>query len=67
MMQAREFLGREVLRQFKEGCMDQYLEDKTIKDKERFKRYVRVFMEEVDEGIIRKRLSRNKIAELSRY
>ena len=67
MAQAREFLGREVLRQFKEGRMDHYLENKAIKDKERFKRYVGVFMEEVEEGVIRKRLSRNKIAELSRY
>ena len=67
MEQAREFLGRQVVRQVLEGCVDRYLEDKRMKDKHRFKRYVGMFLEEVEEGVIRKRLSRDKIAELSRY
>ena len=66
MRKAREFLTALVLEQVRGGCIEAYLADKKMKDKEMFKKYVGMFLEELEEGVIRKRLPREKIGELTR-
>ncbi len=62
--ESRKYLLSESLRQIKEGCLDAYFANKKIKDKEKFKKYVDIFIQELEEGFLKKRLSREKVAEL---
>lgn len=61
---ARVFLLQETLRQIQEGVLESYFEHKKLKDKDKFQRYVKIFVEELQEGYLRKRLPREKVAEL---
>jgi hypothetical protein len=47
MREARIYLARETLRQIKGGKLDDYITAKKLKDKEKFKRYVDIFVEEL--------------------
>jgi hypothetical protein len=38
---------KETLRQIQEGCLEKYFEHKKIKDKEKFRRYIQIFIEEL--------------------
>ena len=49
---------------YRNKCLDKYFEHKKIKDKEKFKKYVDMFVEELEQGFLRKRLPREKVAEL---
>jgi len=40
MKEARSYLANESLRQIEEGKLEDYINSKKLKDKERFKRYV---------------------------
>ena len=41
-------------------------EGKKLKDKQQFKKYVDIFVEELEAGFLRKRLPRDKVIELQR-
>ena len=47
MREARIYLARETLRQIKGGKLDDYITAKKLKDKEKFKKYVDIFVEEL--------------------
>jgi hypothetical protein len=66
MREARNFLADETLRQIKEGRLEEYIEGKKLKDKQQFKKYVEIFVEELEAGFLRKRLPRDKVIELQR-
>jgi len=44
MKEARSYLAAETLRQIKEGKLHKYIEAKKLKDKEKFKKYVEIFV-----------------------
>jgi len=64
--EARNYLASETLKQIKEGKLIQYIESKKLKDKEKFKKYVEIFIEELEQGFLRKRLPKDKVYELQR-
>lgn len=64
MREARNYLGKETLRQIQEGKLEEYIEAKKLKDKEKFRRYVGIFVEELEQGFLRKRLPKDKVYEL---
>ena len=66
MKEARIFLANETLRQIKEGKLNEYLNSKKLKDKERFKKYIDIFIEELEKGYLRKRLPKDKVLLLIR-
>ena len=66
MKEARLFLANETLRQIKEGKLNEYLNSKKLKDKERFKKYIDIFIEELEKGYLRKRLPKDKVLLLIR-
>lgn len=46
--------------------MKEYIDGKKLKDKSQFRRYVKIFEEELVQGFLRKRLPKEKVNELSR-
>lgn len=61
VQEARKFLASETLRQIKEGKLESYITAKKLKDKEKFKKYVEIFVEELENGYLRKRLPKDKV------
>lgn len=66
MREARAYLSREALRQIAQGRLEVYISAKKLKDKEKFRRYVEIFVEELENGYLRKRLPKEKVAYLLR-
>ena len=64
MLQARLYLQNEALRQISEGKLDEYINGKKLKDKEKFKKYVDIFVRELQNGYLRKRLPKDDVAYL---
>ena len=52
------------MRQIAEGRVDDYIDNKKLKDKFKFKKYVKIFEEELVQGFLRKRLPKDKVQEL---
>lgn len=44
--------------------MEDYIDNKKLKDKNKFKKYVEIFVEELQQGFLRKRLPKDKVYEL---
>jgi hypothetical protein len=44
--------------------LDEYIDAKKLKDKNKFKKYVEIFVEELLQGFLRKRLPKDKVYEL---
>ncbi len=63
-MEARRFLASETLRQIREGRLEAYISAKRLKDKEKFRKYVEIFVGELQSGYLRKRLPKDKVNEL---
>lgn len=61
MREARNFLASEALRQIKEGKLEEYITSKKLKDKERFRKYVGIFVKELENGYLRKRLPKESV------
>jgi hypothetical protein len=59
-------LAEETLKQISEGRLDEYISAKKLKDKNKFRRYVKIFQEELGDGFLRKRLPKEKVQELQR-
>lgn len=66
MREARNFLAAQTLSQIREGKLSDYIDGKKLKDKQQFKKYVQIFVEELENGFLRKRLPRDKVMELQR-
>lgn len=66
MKEARIFLANETLNQIKDGKLNDYLKEKKLKDKDRFKQYIDFFVEELKAGYLRKRLPKDKVLLLMR-
>lgn len=66
MREARAYLASETLRQIREGRLEVYISAKKLKDKDKFRRYVQIFVEELENGYLRKRLPKEKVAYLLR-
>lgn len=66
LREARVLLAEEALRQIREGRLWSYIEGKRVKDKGKFKRYVELFVAELEGGYLRKRLPKDKVAYLLR-
>jgi hypothetical protein len=64
--EARKYLASETMRQIEEGKLEAYIEAKKLKDKSKFKKYVQIFVEELEQGFLRKRLPKDKVMELQR-
>jgi hypothetical protein len=64
MRQARIYLQNEAMRQISEGKLEEYINGKKLKDKEKFKRYVTIFVKELENGYLRKRLPKEDVAYL---
>ena len=64
MRQARIYLQNETLRQISEGRLEDYINGKKLKDKDKFKRYVTIFVRELESGYLRKRLPKDDVAYL---
>lgn len=45
MKEARIYLANETLNQIKQGKLNEYLSSKKLKDKDRFKKYIDIFVE----------------------
>jgi len=67
MKEARIFLANETLNQIKDGKLNDYLKEKKLKDKDRFKQYIDFFVEELKAGYLRKRLPKDKVLLLMRW
>jgi len=59
-------LAEETLKQINEGRLDEYISAKKLKDKNKFRRYVKIFQDELADGFLRKRLPKEKVQELQR-
>lgn len=66
LREARAYLAVEALRQIREGRLEVYIAAKKLKDKDKFRRYVQIFVEELENGYLRKRLPKEKVAFLLR-
>lgn len=66
MREARTYLAQETLRQIAQGRLEVYISAKKLKDKEKFRKYVEIFVEELENGYLRKRLPKEKVAYLIR-
>ncbi len=66
MREARGYLARETLRQIAQGKLEVYVCAKKLKDKDKFRKYVEIFVEELENGYLRKRLPKEKVAYLLR-
>jgi hypothetical protein len=64
MREARLYLAAEALRQIREGKLEDYINAKKLKDKEKFRRYVEIFVNELENGYLRKRLPKDRVAYL---
>lgn len=45
----------------KEGKLEEYITSKKLKDKERFRKYVGIFVKELENGYLRKRLPKESV------
>ena len=63
---ARRYLAEQTLRQIEEGKLREYIDAKKLKDKTRFWKYVQIFVGELEEGFLRKRLPKDRVLELQR-
>lgn len=61
MNEARRYLADCTLKQIKEGKLKEYLDGKKLKDKDRFRRYVEIFTNELSSGFLRKRLPKESV------
>lgn len=66
MQEAKKYLAAETLRQIREGKLETYINAKKLKDKEKFRKYVNIFVEELEKGYLRKRLPKDKVNYLLR-
>ena len=66
MREARLFLAAETLQQIKDGKLNEYMQAKKLKNKDKFRKYVRIFVDELENGYLRKRLPRDKVEYLIR-
>lgn len=66
MKEARIYLANETLNQIKQGKLNEYLSSKKLKDKDRFKKYIDIFVEQLEKGFLRKRLPKDKVLLLIR-
>lgn len=66
LRQARVYLANETLRQIHEGRLNDYINAKKLKNKDKFKKYAAIFVEELESGYLRKRLPRDKVNYLIR-
>jgi len=64
MTKTRAFLASETLRQIKEGKLAKYIDDTKIRNKDAFRKYVEMFIQELESGVLSKRLPKSKIQEL---
>ena len=61
LREARLFLAAETLQQIKEGKLNEYIQAKKLKNKDKFRKYVLIFVDELENGYLRKRLPRDKV------
>jgi hypothetical protein len=54
---AKSLMTQLALEQLTEDNLDHYLSTRRIKDPEKFKRYIQLFMQELEDGFIKKRFS----------
>ena len=66
LRQARLFLAAETLQQIKDGRLNDFIQAKKLKNKDKFRKYVGIFVEELENGYLRKRLPRDKVNYLIR-
>lgn len=66
VQEGKKYLAAETLRQIREGKLESYINAKKLKDKEKFRKYVNIFVEELENGYLRKRLPKEKVNYLLR-